>query len=354
MRQIARRCAVLALAAVLLPGCTLWSGSVQKKPLQKPNVNNVANTTGRLMVLGFYDDRQEPKRGQILDTVKRNKDVISELAPFWYRIERDGSIIDVSENDVRDFARKNGIRLLPLVTNNNGNDAFLNDARARSRAISKLLDILDKNKDVYDGFSLDFQLLSPATRMGLTSFVSQLYPEIRKRGKRLNIDVIPAGQPDDKSSPYDYAKLAQNVDQIVLMTYDNHSDASQSGPIAPLSWVRQRVEMAIASGVKPAQLVLGVAAYGYDWIQGTTQAETIRMKDAEQRVKGTVQRASDLSPHFTYTDNKGRTHVVWYEDEVSVAKKVRLAKDMRLKGIAIWRLGYENQKYWDAIKANIQ
>ncbi|MBE3591090.1 MAG: glycoside hydrolase family 18 [Firmicutes bacterium] len=354
MRQIARRMAVLALAAALLPGCTLWNGSVQKKPLQKPNVNNVANTTGRLMVLGFYDDRQEPKRGQILQTVQRNKDVISELAPFWYRIRSDGSIIDVSENDVRDFARKNGIRLLPLVTNDNGNDAFLNNPAARDRAMARLFEILDKNKDVYDGFSLDFQLLSPTTRPALTAFVSRFYTEIRKRNKRLNIDVIPAGQPDDKSSPYDYAKLAQNVDQIVLMTYDNHSDASQPGPIAPLDWVRQRVQAAIASGVKPGQLVLGVAAYGYDWVSGTTKAETVRMKDAQARVDGKVQRAADLSPHFSYTDSQGRTHIVWYEDEVSVAKKVKLARDMRLKGIAIWRLGYENQKYWDAIKANIR
>lgn len=344
-----RRVVALALAALVISGCSLFGGGAS--PAKKPTA-----TTGRtLRVQGFYDDRSEKKPGVMLDTVQRNRALISDLAPFWYKINRDGSITDMSERDVRTFSQKHGIRLLPLVTNQAGTDAFLRDPAARHKAVAGLLAILDKNARVYDGFSIDFQLLQPPTRPNLTAFMSELYPQVHKRRKLLHIDVIPTGQASNASSPYNLPALAKVSDAIVLMTYDQHSDSSLPGPVADLGWVRSRISAALKAGVRPSKLEMGVAAYGYDWIRGTTKADTVPMKQAKTMVPAAKQvRAADFSPHFTYTDNQGRPHVVWYEDERSVARKIRLAKQMGLRGIAIWHVGQADQAYWNAVRANIR
>lgn len=351
-RGLVACCAVLLFLPLLAAGCALFGRGAA--PARMPQAGG--GGPAGFQVLAFYDDRDEKARGVVLDTLVRNKALISELSPFWYKVNRDGSLTDMSEKDVLAFAERNGIRLMPLVTNQAGNDAFLTDPAARSRAVANLLALLDRNSRTYEGFSIDFQLLSPGTRDGLTSFMRSLYAGVKKRGKSLNIDVIPTGQATNRSSPYDLPALAKVSDAIVLMTYDNHSDASRPGPVAGLEWVRTRIQAAEKAGVAAGRLMMGVAAYGYDWVQGTANARTVSLKEAKMMLghAAPVRGTPDLSPHFTYTAKDGRPHVVWYEDGTSVAQKVKLARDMGLRGIAIWHVGQEDQSYWDAIRGALR
>ena len=64
---------------------------------------------------------------------------------------------------------------------------------------------------------------------------------------------------------YDLPALAASVDQIVLMTYDDHGPWEKTpGPIGPLGWQRASVA-ALEKDVPAAQIFLGVANYAYAW-----------------------------------------------------------------------------------------
>ena len=51
---------------------------------------------------------------------------------------------------------------------------------------------------------------------------------------------------------------------------------------------------------------------------------------------------SAKAPFFFYTDEKGREHVVWYEDARSFQAKTDLIKEYSLAGGGIWNLMREN------------
>jgi spore germination protein YaaH len=308
-----------------------------------------------LRVLVFYDDRAEKPRGTILPLIAANRSAIWELAPLWYKVLADGSVRDLSENDVKQFARKNGIQLMPLVINNEGTSAFLLGAGNCSagpcaRAVSQLASIVQREQ--YDGLNIDFEQLQDQARSGLTAFVSQLHSRLRAMGKTLTVDVIPAGSRRQAEHAYDFPGLARASDDVVLMAYDAHDDGSAPGPIAPLAWVRHRVNVALSLGVPRDKLVLGLADYGYDWT-APGHATTIGLKDAQalaSRLGVKVQRTRDGSPHFTYRQGN-TTHTVWYEDGRAILPKVELARTDRLKALALWMAGYETPEYWHALRA---
>lgn len=345
LRRVALACVALGLVTAAAAGC---------QPRKKPGPAGGA-ARQRLEVVAFYDDRQEKRRGDVLDLVERNRRLIDYLAPFWYMVRSDGTVVDRSERDVKEFARRNRISLEPLVTNENGTDAFLNNPALRSRTIRNLLSVLERED--YDGLSLDFQLLEPSSREGLTAFVEELGRELKGRRKRLSVDVIPFGEEQAEHEPYDLRAIGRAADQVVLMAYDRHGETTEPGPVAPLGWVRSVVSSALRQ-VPPDRLVLGLAAYGYDWplVQGARGTpipmkrigeQVLKARAGERRAR--IRRDRDGSARYSYTDEKGTRHEVWFEDERSIVPKLRLARQRGLRGVAVWRVGYEDQRYWAAI-----
>lgn len=340
----------LALVAALAAGC---------QPRGKPGARGDRGGLGgdgKLEVTAFYDDDQEKPREKVLDLVERYRREITYLAPFWYSVKDDGTVMDESQKGLKDFARRDRIRLEPLVTNLNGTDAFLTNPTARGNAVRNIAEIVRRER--YAGVSIDFQLLEPSSRDALTAFVKELR-QVMPRGKVIGVDVIPFLEQDQAHEPYDYRGLAKYADRIILMTYDRHGQASAPGAVAPLDWVREVLDYT-TKVMKPDKIVMGLASYGYDWPVGTGKeatvlplkripAETARKRAAG--LKADIMRDKDQIPHYTYTQN-GVKHEVWFEDDRSIVPKLKLAKERRLHGVAIWRVGYEDRAFWEAIRRN--
>ncbi|MBX6377700.1 MAG: glycoside hydrolase family 18 [Clostridia bacterium] len=313
---------------------------------------------GRLHVLAFYDEDQERPREQVLSLVRLYRREIDYLAPFWFKIQPDGSVVDEAERDVDRFARRERIRLQPLFTNAEGTDRFLRDPAARRRAVGEIVRLVRERN--YAGASIDFQLLEPGSRDAFTAFMKDLYGRLRPLRKVVTVDVIPFGEADQPSSPYDYAALARNSDQLVLMTYDRHGQKSEPGAVAPLRWVEDMVKTALRV-TRPDRVILGLAAYGYDWKVGVPEeARVLPLKQIAEvelvrrarEFGARVQRTDTGIPHYTYTDGQGIRHEVWYEDARAIVPKMQLAKRYGLHGVSIWRVGYEDRDYWEAIRRN--
>lgn len=297
-----------------------------------------------LHVVGFAVNARHAS----FEAVSQVPHLVSEVAPFWYSVQPDGSVTAMKAAETEAWAHRHGVPLMPLFNNAKSSSAVLIDAAARRRAVANIAAIVRANH--YDGASVDFQGLAatPAVRSGLSSFVTALAARLHAMGKRVTVDVIPTRQATAMHGAYDEAALGKAADQVVLMAYDRHADGSPPGPVAPMPWVRQAVRHALAVGLKPGQILLGVANYGYDWVVGSTKAATVGYAQVQQMGVRPIWDAAAGEYHFTYTKN-GQRHIVWYEGTRSLGEKVALAKANHLSGIAIWRLGYDNAQYWTAL-----
>lgn len=282
----------------------------------------------------------------------KHRSEVSAFTPLWFHVENDGSVKSTMNSSLAGFIRKEKIPLIPLVNNASGANQFLTNASARSTAVANLVRIVQQNG--FQGIHIDFELLKPSDRAGLTDFMRALYGQLHPKGKQVAIDVIPESKVGQSGQPYNFATLAKYADSVVLMSYDEHDDGSEPGPVAALPWVKTRLSVALKAGIPANKLDLGIADYGYDWqvdsagrwVKGT-HAKTLGMAQIEAKgVKPTRDSAGD--PHYSYTVN-GKPHVVWYEDQVSVVGKVKLAKAEHLQGVALWRAGYENEAFWKAL-----
>ncbi len=58
---------------------------------------------------------------------------------------------------------------------------------------------------------------------------------------------------------------------------------------------------------------------------------------------------------FTYTDNTGALHTVFFQDSTALTAKLQLlrANHPSIGGIAIWVMGGEDPTFWDDIKTQL-
>jgi spore germination protein YaaH len=113
-----------------------------------------------------------------------------------------------------------------------------------------------------------------------------------------------------------------------------------------------------ASLVDPANLLIGLPAYAYDWDLSAlergeddavgelywTDIPDILSKSGMQIQRDTAAQ----SPYLTYTE-RGHEHEVWYEDAVSIQAKSRLVSHYGLGGLSVWALGQEDGRVWEAV-----
>ncbi len=349
--RIAASLLIISMLLVNLAGCR------GKKPQSRPEERAPGGNTltSHLKVMGFYDERQEKPNETVLKALRDHAEVINYLAPFWYQIKVDGSLMDQSDDKDFDWV-KGKIKIVPLVNNHKGNDEFLHNAAARTKAINNLVKVATERG--YDGWKIDFQLLSAQSRDVQTAFMSDLHKALKAKGKILAVDVIPVLQAPNDPNAYDYKGLAANSDFLVIMAYDRHSDESKPGPVAPYTWTVQVLDQFVKKeGIDPKKLVLGVAAYGYDWVEGGKKGAT-SIPDKEVHSLLAAQKITpkwddkEKTNYFTYTTKAG-AHEVWFEDEKSLPYRIDLARKYGLWGIALWRMGYEEDNWWQALRAEL-
>ncbi|OFW77922.1 MAG: hypothetical protein A2201_08810 [Alicyclobacillus sp. RIFOXYA1_FULL_53_8] len=112
-----------------------------------------------------------------------------------------------------------------------------------------------------------------------------------------------------------------------------------------------------ATTVMPiSKILLGLAAYGYDW-NTTTGASatdcsipTIDALIAQYHVTPSWD-STNAAPYFTYTDASGDSHTVYYENSASLEPKLQLATQFNLAGVAIWQAGSESQAFLGTLQA---
>lgn len=360
---------ILALALVPL-GClpnTNKSNKTLPGPArtQKPRATQPTTPASpaqpkRPEVGGFYVN--EPGEFDSLPSLKSHADILDELYPLWYHAKPDGSIEEEANQEAIRVAKSHKIRIFPLVNVVPSQDSVLIDPKARDNAIANIVRIVKQNN--YDGINIDFEFM-PETgkkdfsvdRNQMTRFMKLLSSQMKKLGKETHMSVLPVvGVSPEMSGVYDYKALGPLVDKVTVMCYDHSQEGSPPGPLAPFAWVEQNIKTAIRQGFKPSQICLGVATYGYDWPAGKAGGFSNPSRQLLQKaaLKGYRVKWSNTyqEPYYIYTTPDGSTREVWFENYSTLQTKIKLVEKYKLSGVCIWRLGFEDIKFWQTLEKN--
>lgn len=311
-------------------------------------------STSKKLVMGFATYYYSGDNSSY-NSIATNTSTIDEIATHTYITDSYGKISGLVPTNQITYANSNGVKTLAMVSNNfDGNIAktLLENQTNRQTLISNILNAIKVNG--YKGVNIDFEGLYYYDRSYLTAFMSELYSTLHPQGFYVTMAV--AAKTSDSptaswSGAYDYATLAKYSDQIVLMTYDEHYPGGTPGSIASISWVETVIKYALTV-IPKEKLLLGTAAYGYDWsINGTKAYSISATYNLAANYGATIKWDSvSQSPYFTYSDASGISHTVWFENAQSLSYKLSLVNSYDISGIAIWRLGLENADYWTSIR----
>lgn len=293
------------------------------------------------------------------------------LVPTWYLVDENGLVSGGPNPLVLEVARKQQLRVMPIV-GNSGKDALhslLADGTARKAMIAAL--IRESKKYGYVGIQIDFEDISWTDRDALSAAVKEMAVALHANGLQLTIATVPnapgsAGKSgfakwiyEDWRGAYDLKALAQSVDLICLMMYDQHTPWTPPGPVAGWDWTVENLDYALKD-VPRDKLSLGIPLYGYHWFAGppiatekvpkpNITADTITTPDAlllAREFKGVPQwDALDHSAWF-YIYRDYTREWVFYTDARTFEDRYKLVKDHRIQGFCAWVLSEEDPAIW--------
>jgi spore germination protein len=292
---------------------------------------------------------------QLPDAIRQHPDRLDILSPAWFHMDAAGNIYGKDVPSVTQFAKAHGIKVLPIVDNDHfaadSAHSVLADGTVQTNALNSLQWLV--NNFGYDGLNIDWENMYSSDRTLLSAFMSNVYARIHSENGKLVTMALGAKTDEDPTgfaAPYDYAALAPHFDLAVIMAYDDHYAGGPAGAVAPLDWVGDVVNYATRL-IPASKLLLGLPFYGYDWnITLGGWASAIGYSDIVSTVfahGGTVYMDPFAhTPVYTYQAADG-THQIWFENSTSLSYKITLAQNKGLAGWGGWRIGLEDQNFWN-------
>lgn len=291
------------------------------------------------------------------ETIQTNRELITEVNPFWYTIDTSGQLIpftNAEDSAIVQFCQNNNISVLPVISNEHDPalvQAIIHNSSTRDQHIQNIVDVVVKND--YDGIEIDYESLEATDKTNFSVFISDLAVALKENGKQLSV-AVHAKTSDQGTwggpSAQDWQIIGETADSVKIMTYDYHWSTSEAGEIAPLSWMTQVYNYAITR-VPKDKIRVGVHLYGYDWIgsqaQGLTYIEVLGLITLYDPA---IMVSASQEKYFTYSIN-GNDHTVYYSDSAVVKPRLEYANNYDLGGTAFWCVGGEDPEIWQTVRS---
>jgi cellulose synthase/poly-beta-1,6-N-acetylglucosamine synthase-like glycosyltransferase/spore germination protein YaaH/peptidoglycan/xylan/chitin deacetylase (PgdA/CDA1 family) len=328
-------------------------GKPQWKKIARPKAPG-ENKALKPLTIGFYVSWDADSRQSLHDHIN-SLDVV---APQWITIHDSVGDIDVTsdpEATALIASAPHPPAIMAVVHNAHDKafdgpmaDALILNPSAEQKLIGNLID--QANRHGYSGFVFDLENMSPKALAAYPAFIARAKASLQP----LNLEVWVTAVFDDDDAPF--AKLQQASDSLVLMAFDDHWQTGAPGPIAGQNWLETNLDKRMAH-LDPDKTILAFGAYAYDWRAGTkAPADADSFHDAMQLARDSnatiTMDDNELNPTFSYADDDGTKHVVWFLDGATLFNEVRTADPLKVRGYAIWRMGAEDSGIWSVLGKN--
>lgn len=297
------------------------------------------------------------------DLVTRTGNSLNEVSPSYFDLYASGNLKlnTVDTAFVKEMHSK-GIKVVPFLSNHWDREKGRSALANIENLTTQIADAIKKYN--LDGINVDIENVTEVDRSNYVLLVKRLR---EKLGNDKSISVAVAANPYNWQTgwhgSYDYAGLAQYADYLMIMTYDEHYESGNAGPVASIGFVEKSIQYALER-VEASKIVLGIPFFGRYWQEGvyyggygisleriktlTSKYKTIFTYDEEAQSAKAIMIINSYDPKLTVngkTLNTG-TYTIWYENEESISAKLELVKKYNLKGTGSWSLGQETAETW--------
>lgn len=336
----------ISINQTLSPGMRIYIPPIEKRPI-----------TSYAYVEPFGDTVS-----QTLETAAENRTpYLTYLALFSYQVNRDGTLKAPPAGNLFQTANANDTAMAMVITNLE-EGAFSDELGHIIVTVSAVQNTLLTeiiNTALQQGFRdvhFDLEFLPGEDREAYNQFLRTAKARLSQEGLLVSTALAPKTSDTQSGQWYeahDYAAHGEIVDFVVLMTYEWGYSYGPPMAVSPLNSVRNVIEYAV-SAIPPEKILMGQNLYGYDWtlpfVEGGGPARAVSPQQAIQiAIENNAAIQFDpvaQAPFFTYTDNSGANHEVWFEDARSIQGKFDLIREFNLLGIAYWKLGLAFPQNW--------
>lgn len=327
---------------------------------------------------------------------------LTAVNPFGYTVNEDGVVSDalgVADEPWKTFnteAKKKKVRLIPTVMWHDGASihAVLSDPAKRRAHIQNIVSIVEN--EGFDGIDIDYEGKWAETKPYFSLFLKEFYAAMGKHWVYCTIEPRTPPEaafgrvPENLQYANDYSFVSTYCDRVVIMAYDQGTIDLQLNkaaggvpyvPVADPLWVEKVVKLT-AQSIPKRKIIIGIPTYGYEYVV-TPLAEGYRY---ERQWAFNPQYAIDLSRQFSLTPQRNRAgemsftyiatssplftgaglaagpsfsqgtisyNLVWWSDAIAIQQKISLAKQLGVRGVAIFKLdGSHDPKLWDILLGN--
>ena len=309
------------------------------------------------------------------NSLRAHIDRIDIVAPSAYFVDEDGVVYGQLDRRVVELAKRNGVKVIPLLVNRGFDQQELHDLlaseAARARMIASLVELCRRHG--YDGIQVDFENLSIHDRDAFTRFYGEAARALRAGGCGISVAVV--HQPDELAGytayqewlhdswrgGYDLKALAELGDFVSVMTYSQHTRRTPPGPQAGIPWVQDVVGHFLRH-MPPEKLSLGIPTGSQHWYTSYEERitpELARSYSAQlshawalgmlERNDARVLWDDVQQVSFGYYPLGGTFEWIFVEDARSFRAKLAVMEQHRLRGFSVWVLGPEDPAIWDAL-----
>lgn len=294
----------------------------------------------------------------LINTINKTGDILDVISPTYFDINPDGSLLITNYFDPTtiQMLQDNGLRVVPFLSNHWDREIGRAALKNRKVLISQIANTI-KQYDL-DGINVDLENLTVEDRDEFVLFIKELR-EALPRNKEISVAVAanPRGFTSGWHGSYDYARIAQYADYLMIMSYDEHYSGGNPGPVASINFVEDSIKYALRH-VPPSKIVLGLPFFGRYWKddgsikgQGTS---LVKINELINKYNGTLifdhnSKSPKAIVNITGPEPGIPTgqYTIWYENEESILNKLQLIDKYNLKGAGSWSLHQATQNIWD-------
>lgn len=295
-----------------------------------------------------------------LNEVLANAEGLTVIAPTWFSIkDEEGNIQSFASASYVEKAHAKGVEVWGVLDDfnyaaNNGISVdvgtLLSSTTTRTALIDRIME--EASGCGMDGINIDFEKIDASGGEHFVQFLRELSIRCRAEGLVLSVDNY---VPYNFNSYYDLAEQGVVADYVIIMGYDEHwAGCAEAGSVASIGYVRYGIEKTLEY-VPAEKVVNALPFYTRLWkTEGTTvSSEAYPMTSVDNLLKQYGMEAEwdeESGQNYAEIEKDGVWYQIWVEDIQSVSVKLNVMQVYELGGVAAWRLGYEPDGVWDAIR----
>jgi peptidoglycan-N-acetylglucosamine deacetylase len=298
-----------------------------------------------------------------LPDLKKYGDKLNTIFPEWFFIDSvKHTLITRIDSEGLAIMRSKNLRILPILSNYNSGrgkfdknllHAILFDPVKKAAFLKQITDTLSHYN--FQGINLDLEELDKKSITQFQLFEKPLYQSLHSMNMTVTMDM------DIMDEDYDYGKLSQTNDYLILMAYDEYTKLTEPGPISSQKWIEASLDW-LAARISSDKIILGFAGYGHDWFKTDEGKDTAIDYTYEQAINTAKQANATIdydndnyNLHYSYIELKTNDftgkivkvkHEVWFTDAATNFNVLRYSDEYATAGTTLWRLGGEDSRLW--------